>query len=155
MSHDRYNTNFSGRTHQSNNNYNGNSRNHQQSAAYGQGFQNPQRKKSGAKSSAYVSKTGQNAGLEMRITNGWMKKSNGSFVTIKCNTTSKSEEKESGWAGSISCDVVDKTSGQKTFYWGAMEMKTGKVVISELALVINPKAPNGGYCGSFLNSNKR
>lgn len=32
---------------------------------------------------------------------------------------------------------------------GMMDQATGAVTISELGLIMNPKAPNGGYCGKF------
>jgi hypothetical protein len=32
-----------------------------------------------------------------------------------------------------------------------MHKATGKVVIDKLAVVLNPKAKNGGYCGTYIN----
>lgn len=34
---------------------------------------------------------------------------------------------------------------------GLYEVATGRVIVKDLGIVINPKAPNGGYCGTFVN----
>lgn len=45
---------------------------------------------------------------------------------------------------------VTITSGHGKSTMGCLHsVTTGKVVIPELQIVINPKASNGGYCGTF------
>lgn len=113
--------------------------------------QQPAKKHSGAKTKKYYPKTGGNAGVEMTHTHGWMYRRREGLTTFSCNTTSKSVLKESGWMGSIACEVISGNK-QKSFYWGTMEYKTGKVVIDSLGLVISPKGGKGGYTGSFTNN---
>lgn len=108
------------------------------------------RKHSGATMSRYTPKDGPNKGSEQTIVNGW-KLANKQLISISCVTTKKSEPTDKGWAGHIACEVVNKATGQKSFYWGTMEIKTGKTVIKDLGLVLNPRARNGGYCGTFIN----
>jgi hypothetical protein len=115
----------------------------------------PMRKKSGAKSKRYTVTQGVNAGAQRVCTSGWNVKRNGGFTSFLCNTTNKSQDVGKGWVGSVACEVVNKSTGQKSFYWGMMQIATGKVVISDLGVVLNPKAPNGGYCGTFSKKNRR
>ncbi|QKJ63831.1 hypothetical protein [Flavobacterium sp. M31R6] len=109
------------------------------------------KKHSGAKNTRYTPKTGANAGVEQHLTTGW-RLAGKDLISFSCVTTSKSVLSEKGWYGSVGCSVVNTKTGAKQFYWGMMEKKTGKVVIAEMALVLNPKAKNGGYCGTFLGS---
>jgi hypothetical protein len=104
------------------------------------------KKHSGAKLTIYKNQ----AGAEKHLTTGWRLTKNRQFLQYKCITTKKSELKASGWFGSVYCTITDKNTGMQSSYWGTMEKKTGKVVIQELALVLNPRAKNGGYCGTFL-----
>lgn len=107
------------------------------------------KKHSGAKSKKYTPTAGNNAGKSQIITNGWMYRRRTGLITYKCNTTSKSQLTDKGWIGSIACEVVNRATGQKSFYWGTMEASTGKVVINDLGIVINPKGGKGGYTGPF------
>ena len=74
------------------------------------------------------------------------------MIAIKCVTTEKSKLSEKGWFGSVACTMTNTKTGVTAFHWGTMEKKTGKVVIDTMAFVINPKAKNGGYAGTFLRS---
>jgi hypothetical protein len=112
----------------------------------------PSKKHSGATTKKYFPKTGPNAGVEMIHTHGWMYRAKTGLVTYSCNTTSKSQLTDKGWIGSIACEVIHKGTGQKAFYWGTMEAKTGKVVIGDLGLVVSPKGGKGGYTGTFVNN---
>ncbi len=50
-------------------------------------------------------------------------------------------------------NVMVKVSGEKQKPYivsGLLDMATDRVIINELGMVINPKAPNGGYCGTFV-----
>lgn len=107
------------------------------------------KKHSGCKVSRYVPKEGANKGQQQMIVNAWMYRRNGGLTTLRAVTTSKSKLTEKGWYGSIACELINKTTGQKSFYWGSMEKATGKVVISALGFVANPKGGKGGYFGSF------
>lgn len=107
-------------------------------------------KHSGAKTKRYFPTQGPNAGVEQTLTTGW-RLSGRELISIKCVTTSKSKLSDKGWFGSIACTLINTKTGVTSFHWGMMEHKTGKVVIDTLAMVINPKAKNGGYSGTFLN----
>ncbi|RTY69689.1 hypothetical protein [Flavobacterium sp. LB2P53] len=132
---DSYRPNYSG-----NNNSRGN-------------YNSPQRpivKHSGAKHTKYFPKTGPNAGVEQHLTSGW-RLSKGELISIRCVTTSKSKLGDKGWFGSVAVTMTNTKTGANSFHWGTMEEKSGKVVIDSMAMVINPKAKNGGYSGTFLN----
>jgi hypothetical protein len=105
-------------------------------------------KHSGAKLTKYKPTTGKNKDQNQYLVSGW-KLAGGQLIAVKCITTSKSSDSGKGWVGSVACSITNKASGQKSFYWGTMQIATGKVVISDLGWVLNPKAPNGGYCGTF------
>ena len=115
--------------------------------------QNPKTftKHSGASFSHYVPTKGPNKGNNQYITNGWFLRK-GDFMKMKCVTTQKSILSDKGWMGSIACTMLNRTTGEEKFFWGTMHKATGKVVIDKLAMVLNPKAPNGGYCGTFIVS---
>lgn len=108
-------------------------------------------KHSGAKTTTYFPKTGPNAGVEQFLTTGW-RLSKGELISIKCVTTEKSKLSEKNWFGSVACTMTNTKTGVVAFHWGTMEKKSGKVVIDSMAFVINPKAKNGGYAGTFLRS---
>lgn len=106
-------------------------------------------RKSGATSTKYVPKSGSNKGLDQYVTNGWMV-SNKQFIQISCVTTKNTQLSEKGWYGNVACTVTNKTAMTESLFWGTMQKSTGKVVINDLNLVLNPKAPNGGYTGTYL-----
>jgi len=112
----------------------------------------PYTKKSGATFSKYVPKKGPNRGKNQFITNGWFLR-NKELMNISCVTTTKSKVTPKGWMGHIACSVLNKVTGEETFFWGAMQQSTGKVVIEKLSMVVNPASKNGGYCGTFIQSN--
>lgn len=132
-----YNKNDGYSSNRSNNSYNG-------------GSQKKIVKHSGAKTKRYFPTTGPNAGVEQTLTSGW-KLANRELIAIRCVTTSKSKLSDKGWLGSIACTLTNTKTGVLAFHWGTMEHKTGKVVIDSLAMVVNPKAKNGGYAGTFIN----
>jgi hypothetical protein len=115
------------------------------------GQNRPVVKHSGAKTTTYHPKTGPNAAVEQHLTTGW-RLSKGELIAIKCVTTEKSKLSDKGWFGSIACTMTNTKTGVVAFHWGTMEKKSGKVVIDSMAFVINPKAKNGGYAGTFLKS---
>lgn len=117
------------------------------SGSYSKGGTKATKKRSGAKFTRYANRDG----VERFLTSGWRLIKGKDFITIKCVTTDKSVESEKGWLGSIACSIVNKDTGVKSFHWGTMEKKTGKVVINDLSMVINPRAKNGGYAGTFIN----
>jgi hypothetical protein len=129
-----------------NNNYNNNS---QKQSNYSSN-QKQIVKHSGAKHTKYFPKTGPNAGVEQHLTSGW-RLSKGELISIRCVTTSKSKLGDKGWFGSVAVTMTNTKTGANSFHWGTMEEKTGKVVIDSMAMVVNPKAKNGGYAGTFLN----
>lgn len=109
-------------------------------------------KHSGAKTTKYFPKTGPNAGFEMHLTTGW-RLSGKELISIKAVTTSKSKLSEkSGWYGSVAVTMTNTKTGVVAFHWGTMQASTGKVVVDSLAFVMNPKAKNGGYSGTYIQS---
>lgn len=109
------------------------------------------RKHSGAKLTRYFPKTGANAGVEQYLVTGWRLSRNKELISVRCVTTSKSKLSEKGWYGSVACTFTNTVTGETNFHWGTMHKATGKVVIDKLAVVLNPKAKNGGYCGTYIN----
>lgn len=107
-------------------------------------------KHSGAKHTKYYPKTGPNAGIEQHLTSGW-RLSNKELISIKATTTSKSKLSDKGWFGSVAVTMTNTKTGANSFHWGTMQESTGKVVIDSMAFVMNPKAKNGGYSGTYLN----
>ena len=112
--------------------------------------QNRTVKHSGAKHTKYFPKTGPNAGVEQHLTSGW-RLSKGELISIRCVTTSKSKLSDKGWFGSIAVTMTNTKTGVSSFHWGTMQENTGKVVIDSVSMVLNPKAKNGGYAGTFIN----
>ena len=108
-------------------------------------------KHSGAKHTKYFPQTGPNAGVEQHLTSGW-RLANRELISIRCVTTSKSKLSDKGWFGSVAVTMTNTKSGVVAFHWGTMQANTGKVVVDSLAMVINPKAKNGGYAGTFINN---
>lgn len=125
----------------SSNNQNYNNNNNQQKV-----------KHSGAKNTTYTPLSGPNKGVEQHLTTGW-RLSKGELIAIKCVTTSKSNLSDKGWFGSVACTFTNTKTGVQSFHWGTMQKNGGKVVIDGMAFVINPRAKNGGYAGTFLRSN--
>ncbi|WP_310560617.1 hypothetical protein [Flavobacterium sp.] len=129
-------------------------RNNNQGYSNNQNYGNQQKpivKHSGAKTTRYFPKTGPNAGIEQTLTSGW-RLAKGELISIRCVTTSKSKLSDKGWLGSIAVTMTNTKTGVSAFHWGTMEHKTGKVVVDSLAMVVNPKAKNGGYSGSYINN---
>lgn len=108
-------------------------------------------KHSGAKTKKYYPTKGPNAGVEQTLTSGW-RLAGRDLISIRCVTTSKSKLSDKGWLGSIACTLTNTKTGQSSFHWGTMHNATGKVVIDSIAMVINPKAKNGGYSGTYINN---
>lgn len=107
------------------------------------------RKSSGAKLAIYTPVKGKNSGQKQYLVSAW-RLQKGTLISIKAVTTSKSQESEKGWFGSVAVSFTDSKTGASHFHWGMMQKTTGKVVIQTLGVVLNPKAPNGGYAGSYL-----
>jgi hypothetical protein len=127
--------------------------NYNQRGSYSQSRYNtkPQAKKhSGAKKTTYTPVSGENKGVEQHLTTGWRLNRNKELISVKAVTTSKSNLSEKGWFGSVAVTFTNTTTGASHFHWGTMHKTTGKVVVDKLAVVINPKAPNGGYCGTYI-----
>ncbi len=100
----------------------------------------PVYKKSGAKKG--ITKNGG------RYTSGWRARKGFGLTSYFCaptkNTTEVTSKVGKLWLTSISVKIVNKDMSMSTLAWGLMESSTGKVIIQDLGLVINPNAPNGG-----------
>lgn len=109
-------------------------------------------KHSGCTKSTYTPTEGANKGVLQIIVNGWMAHRGKPMLKFTAVTTSKSKLSEKGWFGSVAVTVINMETMQKQFYWGCMEKNTGKVVIADLGLVMNPK---GGYKGVIAPFGRR
>lgn len=108
-------------------------------------------KHSGAKHTTYEPTTGPNKANKQYLTTGWRLHGR-DLISIKAITTTKSKLSERGWFGSIAVTFTNTKTGEVNFHWGTMEKKSGKVVVDKLAFVMNPKAKNGGYSGTYIQS---
>ncbi|WP_025146178.1 hypothetical protein [Pedobacter jeongneungensis] len=106
----------------------------------------PAKKHSGAKYKA-TSKNG------TPVTTGWNYSRRHGLVTFLCVTT-KATSVHTSKAGVEYLNVmvkISKAMSKDELVSGLMERHTGRVFVKELGIVINPKAPNGGYCGKWGN----
>lgn len=108
-------------------------------------------KHSGCKTTTYEPTKGNNKGNKQYLTTGWRLHQR-DLISIKAVTTEKSKLSEKGWFGSIAVTFTNTKTGEVNFHWGTMEKKSGKVVVDKLAFVMNPKAKNGGYAGTYIQS---
>lgn len=131
-------------------NYNNNYQNNQYNN--GGSSQKPYTKKSGSKHKQYTPTEGPNKGQLQYFTSGWML-ANRELISVTAVTTTKSKLSDKGWFGSIAVSLTNTKTGQKSFHWGTMEEKTGKVYITEMNLVLSPRSNNGGYCGKLFAKN--
>lgn len=123
-----------------NNNYNNNRSNGNNNG----GGQRPTKKHTGARFT-------RNKKDGSPVTTGWNYSKRFGLVTFLCVTTSKSVESESKTGNqyvSVMVKVSKPMSPAETTN-GLMNVRTGQVTIDSMNLVINPKAPNGGYCGKY------
>lgn len=144
----RYNNNSS---YRGNGNYNsGYQNNGYPTNGYQSNSSKPKVKHSGANHTKYFPESGPNKGQEQHLTTGW-RLSNRELISFKAVTTAKSVLSEKGWFGSVAVTVTNTKTGATSFHWGTMQKSTGKVVIDKMAVVMNPKARNGGYTGTYLS----
>ncbi len=112
-------------------------------------------KKSGCKTGRYTNKeytnkeTGEIVKAEDKpYTQGWKASKGIGIISIFCAPTSKSRvvRSENGvdWITSIACTITNKKLMTKTLSWGLMDKRTGKVIIQDLGIVLNPKGGKGG-----------
>lgn len=113
-------------------------------------------KKSGAKSGvAHVRTTGE----AKHWVSGWQVR-NRQLTSIMCGPYKDTRESKSK-SGRIWHNWIAKikpAAGAPYIQPCLYDAMTGKVIIRSLGMVINPKAPNGGYCGTYKqtsNSNRR
>lgn len=96
-------------------------------------------------------KRGKTGDREWIVTYGW-KKTKSAFLSIlaKEYKGSKVTTSENGvrWM-TVIVQFTNKTDGTVTIQPGLMRLDTGKVIISGLSWVMNPKAPNNGYIGGY------
>jgi len=80
------------------------------------------------------------------------KKTKDAFFSIIATQRNKSQTVQSDtgkiWESWV-VNILNKTTLESKVFNGLFEQKSGKLIIKELGWVINPKAPNGGYCGGF------
>ena len=111
-----------------------------------------QGKHSGAVMTRYYPKSGANKDKEQTIVNGWRLSRNKELIKITAVTTEKTSLSDKGWYSNVAVTFINTVTGAKYLHWGTMQKSTGKVVVSDMAFVMNPKAKNGGYAGTFVNN---
>jgi len=75
------------------------------------------------------------------------------FLSTPYGKTKKSVSKNGNEWLNVMVKVQPKQ--QKAFIVsGMMEIRTSRVIIEELGIIMNPKAPNGGYCGTMFQSRR-
>ncbi len=84
-------------------------------------------------------------------TSGWNYSKRHGLVTFLCVPYKKSKRVTSArgieWINVMV--KIKKTMSANQIVSGMMDFHSGRVIIKDLGLVINPKAPNGGYCGTY------
>ena len=111
-----------------------------------------QGKHSGAVMTRYYPKSGANKDKEQTIVNGWRLSRSKELIKITAVTTEKTSLSDKGWYSNVAVTFINTVTGAKYLHWGTMQKSTGKVVVSDMAFVMNPKAKNGGYAGTFVNN---
>lgn len=85
-------------------------------------------------------------------TTGWNASRKHGLVKFLCVPYKKSKQSESAngrqWLNVMV--KVEKQMAPEFITSGMMDLVSGKVTVQSLGIVINPKAPNGGYCGRFF-----
>lgn len=126
-----------------NSSYGNNYRNNNNYSNKQQSNNNVPKKHSGAKSG--MTKTGK------MYVQGWnVSKSNG-MVSIIAGPTKNTDTHKSK-SGRTWCNWMAKVTPKMAvpFLVSCLyDESTGKVIINDLGIVMNPKAPHGGYCGKF------
>lgn len=100
-------------------------------------------KKSGCQTKMAVTKHGE----QKQVTYGWRAvKGMGiiKYFAAPCKHTKKAKSNSGKvWYMGVAVTVTVQNTGQKNFYFGAMD-STGKVIIKDLGIVMNPKGGKGG-----------
>lgn len=103
----------------------------------------------------YVKKSGCSQGVDKNgkpYTRGWMRGKDG-ILSLYAAPYSKSHvvESSTGRHWENVCVKVSQPVGGGADYLvsGMRDITTGLVTIKDKGIVMNPKAPNGGYCGKF------
>lgn len=116
--------------------------------------QRPQgKKKSGAGHKMAAVKSGPNAGEIKPITWGWRASKMLGITKYTCTLTkyTKRVTSKSGreWLTGIAVSIVNAKLGTKGFAFGLMDARTGKVIVKEMSLVINPQGGVGGVVATI------
>lgn len=109
----------------------------------------------------YPAKSGCKIGISKKTGKQYIsawKKTKSAFFSIIASRREKTKEgKETAifktdtgkiWE-SWSISILNKSTLDKKIYNGLFDQVSQKLIIKELGWVLNPKAPNGGYVGSF------
>ncbi|TRX16736.1 hypothetical protein [Flavobacterium franklandianum] len=97
-------------------------------------------------------KTGEQ--IDMNFITAWnYSKSRGLLTIIASPRKDPSKRKTANpkfenWA----CKVFFKRTLQTVWYNGFFDLAKKKLTIKDMEFVLNPKAKNGGYCGTFVKS---
>lgn len=107
---------------------------------------NNQKKHSGAKTGGI--RTGAHAGEQ--YTTGWNYSKRHGLISFGCfpYEGSKTVQSARGQQWTNVMVKVNKGIAGTSITSGMMD-STGRVIVKDHGIVINPKAPNGGYCGTF------
>ncbi|KAA9339865.1 hypothetical protein F0P96_04410 [Hymenobacter busanensis] len=69
-----------------------------------------------------------------------------SLVAVPCSDTTTKSKNSEKWV----CTLTLGKTGRKETETGFYNPETGKLTIPDRQMVVNPKAPNGGYFGTFV-----
>jgi hypothetical protein len=140
-------------------NYNFNPRQNQNYSRPSGGYQGmnynqnqQQRKKHSGAVSGVSKKDGLLGSKQIPFVRGWnYSKAHGlvSFFAAPYGKTSAHKSKTSGKMWENWMVKVSPKMAKPFIVSGLYDQMSGKVIINELGMVLNPKAPNGGYCGKF------
>lgn len=115
-------------------------------------------KRTGAKAGSFVSKKGSAHGSkkEVKFVRGWNYSKRFGMRTFFCTPYSKTKSTKSDngrvWENWMCTYQVE---GKPSETISALyEPATGKVIIPDLSIIINPKARRGGYCGRAYSSRR-
>lgn len=131
------------------NGYNGG--NYNQGYSGNGGGQRPQKKRSGARSGFYTPRIGPRAGKQCPYVSGWKATSQG-LIKVFCAAYKKSKEVTSKTSGRVWRTWVAKVTPQNGVPYVLpcmFDVARNRVIIEGLQWVVNPGAPNGGYCGRY------
>lgn len=123
-------------------NYRSSNNNYNQQSGYGNGYKQPAKKHSGCR----LIKTEKG-----EFISAW-KYTKAGMLSITANFWKKSPSANYDWEAWV-VTIINQATGQKSTFNALYNPSKGTLRINDLNWVLNPKAPNGGYCGKAFSAN--